>query len=473
MSTSPTPTSEPADRKVVIQGLEKQLRNTSRATRPYEYAAVSYRLGLAYAESPLGSPQEGLRKALACFEEAAAIFDPRYDPTEHARVLNAAGAAHRSLGNRTKAASLFEQAADLLEGKDRDGERAAALNNVGLVRTEVGEPERAVEAFDLAADLFDTTTADGRRGRVATLHNRGQAHASQGTEEGLEAALADYEEARSDLDADDAPYHYGLIHHSIGVTCSALASMHAPRAGSGVTATPDTADAETEAAEAEVRRQFLGEAIRAFTESLEIFTRVAFPYQHALAKHNLALAYAALGGVTHLRRALASAEDAVAMLDTRLHADAWRQAFATLERIEKELGVLAPGMSRTAHFVNLAADLRRDDRADVVKERLFRLYAQPDHGRVPLTEFSVATAALGEGRARGIIEAELSLMMEMNQEVQQVSLLAIWDAHRQLEGEAREIADGELDQAIGDALGGPQRVFVRDFLYERGWERPG
>ena len=467
MATSTTSTSEPADRKAVIQGLEKQLRNTSRASRPYEYAAVSYRLGLAYAESPLGSPQEGLRKALACFEEAAAIFDPRYDPTEHARVLNAAGSAHRSLGNRTKAVSLFEQAAELLEGKDRDGERAAALNNVGLVRTELGEPDRAVEAFDLAADLFDTTTADGRRGRVATLHNRGQAHASQGTEEGLEAALADYEEARSDLDADDAPYHYGLVHHSIGVTCSALASMHAPPPGA------DAPDAETAAAEAEVRRQFLGEAIRGFDESLQIFTRVAFPYQHALAKHNLALAYAALGGVTNLRRALASAEDAVAILDTRLHADAWRQAFATLERIEKALGAVAPPMSRTAHFVNLAADLRRDDRMELVKERLFRLYALPDHGRVPLTELAVATASLGEGRARGIIEAELSLMMEMPKDVQEVNLLAIWDAHRQLEGEARELADAELDQAIGDALGGPQRVFVRDFLYARGWERPG
>ena len=464
MSSQATPSSKTSDPRAAIDALETQLRNTPRGTRPHEYAAISYRLGLAHAESPIGSPQEGLRKALAYFDEAAAIFDPRYDPIEHARVLNAAGAVHRSLGNRTRAASLFEKAAELLEHQDRDGERAAALNNLGLARTELGDLSTAVEAFDTAAGLFDTTTAEGRRGWVATLHNRGQAHAAQGTEESLEAALADYEEARAELDADDAPYHYALVHHSIGVTCSALAGLHGPN--------PELTGADAEA-EAEVRRQFLQEAVRAFTESLEVFTRVGFPFQHALAKHNLGLAYAALGGVTNLRRALAAAEDAVAILDPRLHADAWRQAYGTLERIEKQLGQVVPGMSRMVHFVNLAAELRREDRIDLVKERLYRLFSLPDKGRVALTELSLAIATLDEGKGRGIIEAELSLIMEMTPDVQEVALLAIWDAHRQLSGRSRDVLDRELDQAIGDALGGPQRVYVRDFLYARGWERPG
>jgi tetratricopeptide (TPR) repeat protein len=439
----------PPDHKGVIEDLEKQLRLIPRASRPYEYATVSYRLGLAYAEAPFGSPQEGLRKALAHFEVAAAIFDPRYDPVEHARVLNAAGAAHRALGNRPKAMGLFEQAADLLLDKDRDAERAAALNNLGLVRTELGNLGPAVEAFDAAADLFDTSTAEGKRGRVATLHNRGQAHAAQGTEESLEAALADYEEARADLDPEDAPYHYGLVHHSIGVTCSALAAVR-----------PDD------------RREFLNEAVRAFTESLVIFGRTTFPYQHSLAKHNLGLAYAAMGGVANLRRALACFEDTVATLDPRLHADAWRQGFASLERIEKELAQLVPGMSRADHFAHLVADVRRDERVELVHARVVRLLAAPDGGRVPLTEFSLAVARLGEKRARGVIEAELSTVMEMPQENQQAALDAIWSAHSQLKGDERETADRELDQAIGDALGGPQRIFVRDYLLGLGWERP-
>ncbi len=443
---------ETTDRRNAIQALEAQLAATPRATRPYEHAAIAYRLGLAYSEAPLGSPTEGLRKALACYDVAAGIFDPRFEPVEHARVLNAAGAVHRALGDRVRAEKLFAQAADLLDGHDRGAERAAALNNLGLVRTELGRPDAAVEAFDAAADLFDTTTAEGRRGRVATLHNRGQAHAAMGTDEGLEAALGDFEEAKAELDVDDAPYHAGLLQHSIGVTCSALAGR---------------------ASDDEERRAFLQEAVRAFKASLDVFTRTGFPFQHALAKHNLGLAYAALGGVTNLRRALAAAEDAVAILDPRLHADAWRQAYGTLERIEKELGQLAPGMSRTVHFANLAADLRRDERIRLVKERLYRLFALPDKGRIALTELALAVASLGEGRGRGIIEDELSLVMEMTPDVQEVALLAIWDAHSQLTGEARDTLSRELDQAIGDALGGPQRIYVRDFLYARGWERPG
>jgi len=437
------------DRKAVIADLEKQLRLVPRTSRPHEFAVLSYRLGLAHAESPFGSPQDGLRKALANFDDAASIFDPRYEPVEHARVLNAAGAAHRGLGNRPKAAELFAQASELFAASDRDAERAAAQNNLGLVRTELGELPSAVTAFDVAAELFDTSTAEGRRGRVATLHNRGQAHAALGTEAGLEAALADYEEARADLDPDDAPYHYGLVHHSIGATCSALATLNP-----------------------EQRRDFLLEAVRAFTESLEIFSRTAFPYQHALAMHNLGLAYASLGGLTNLRRALASFEEAVAILDPRLHADGWRQAYASLERTEKQLNELEPGMSRTDHFVNLAADLNRDDRAALVKDRLTRYFALPEKGRSQLIEFAVAAAQLGELRGRVVDETILMTIMEMPREVQEVTLDAVWEAHRVLDGDERETADRELDQAIGDALGGPQRIFVRDHLLGLGWERP-
>ncbi len=439
----------PADRQKVIEQLETQLRNTPRATRPYEHAALSYRLGLAYAESPIGNPQQSMRKALACYDAAAAIFDKRLDPVEHARVLNAAGAVHRALGDRARAEKLFEEASALLDGRDRDGERAAALNNLGLVRTELGRPDAAVEAFEVAADLFDTTTAEGRRGRVATLHNRGQAHAAMGTDEGLEAALADFEEAKAELDVDDAPYHAGLLQHSIGVTCSALAGR---------------------AQDDDERRAFLQEAVRAFKASLDVFTRTGFPFQHALAKHNLGLAYLALGGTTNQRRALACFEDAVAILDTRMHADAWRQAYASLERVEKELAVNAPGFSRADHFAALAAALREDERRALVFDRMWRLLAAPDN-RLRLAELSLAVAKRGE-EAASIIEAQLSLLMEQTQETQAVGLNAIWDAHSKLEGEIREEADIALDKAIGEALQGPQRVFVRDFFYSLGWERP-
>jgi len=446
-STSP---STGTDRQAVIVDLEKQLASTSRASRPHEHAVIAYRLGLAHAESASGAPADGLRKALACYDVAAAIFDPRFEPVQHARVLNAAGAAHRALGDRNKAAKLFEETTRLLEHHDSDAERAAALNNLGLVRAELGQVDQAVEAFDAAADLFDVRTPDGRRGRVATLQNRGQAHHAKGDAAGLEAALADYEEARSILDFDEAPYHFGLVEHSVGVTCSALAVLR-----------PDE------------RSQLLEEAVRAFDTSLEVFTRTSFPFQFALAKHNLGLAYFNLGGTANLRRALTSFEDSVAVLDTRVHADAWRQAFASLERAEKALEVEAPGSTRSEHFAALCGSVKDEERMALINARLFRLMGLPEPRRTTaLAELSLAAANLGYDGARKVIEAQLKVVMEMPTENHAVILGAIHEAHRHLEGEPRDQADRALDQAIGDALGGPQRVYVRDYLVSVGWERP-
>lgn len=437
------------DRQSVIGALEQQLAETPRSSRPHEHATLAYRLGLAHAESAATSPVDGLRRALAYYDVAASIFDSRFEPVHHARVLNAAGAAHRGLGNRAKAGELFEKAATLLEGKGSDSERAAVLNNLGLARAEVGQLTEAVEAFDAAAELFDTSTAEGRRGRVAALVNRGQAHTAMGTDEGLEAALADFEEARGEIDPADAPYHQGLADHSVGVTCSALASRRP-----------------------EERESYLREAATAFTASLKVFTRHAFPFQHALAKHNLGLAYAALGGAKNLRRAMACFEDSLALLDTRLHAEAWRQAYASLERVEKQLAESFPA-TRADHFAALLAASSPDEGHALLKERLFRFLGSPEPRRTTgIAEMAVAAAKLPEeGETAAIIEATLLIVMEQDRESQDITLRAIYKANSSLEGEQRLVADRALDQAIG-GLGGVQRVFVRDFLYSLGWERP-
>ena len=439
-----------SDREQVMRDLEAQLAKTPRGTKPYEHAALSYRLGLAYAEST-GSGTEGLRRGLTHFDVAGAIFDPRLDPVEHARVLNAAGAVHRQLGNRKKAASLFEEAIQLFEGKDRDAELAAALNNLGLVRSEQGDFKGAVEAFDQAVDLFDTSTAEGRRGKVATLHNRGQAHAAQGTPEGLEAALADYEQAQADVDVEEAPYHYALLQHSLGVALSALARLM-----------PDES------------ARLLEEAVAAFKESLTVFTRSTMPYQFSLAKHNLGLAYVGLGGTANLRRALGAFEDTVSMLDPRVHGDAWRQAYASLERTENDLKVQFPGMTRIEHFVALLASIKADERAALLRERLHHYFALPEPQRSQfLTEIDLAIARLDSDKARTLMEDELSIVIEMPNERVETGIHARYRAHQTIEDEeARLVADTALDLAIGEALGGPQRVLVRDYLEGLGWERP-
>lgn len=440
---------EPAQ---AIAALEARLAATPRPQRPHEHATVAYRLGLAHAESPIGNPTENLRKALACYDVAATIFDPRYDPVEHARVLNAAGAAHRGLGRNRQAADRFEQAADLLKGHDRAGERAAALNNLGLARAELGDLDAALAVYGEAAAEFDEDTAEGRRGRAAALHNRGLAHAAPGTAEGLEAALGDYAEAGASVDDEEAPYHHGLIAHSIGIASTALAGLR-----------PDH------------RRRLLTDAISAFERSLGVFTRLAFPYQHALARHNMGRALSATGDVDNLRRALACYEEAVAMLDPRVHRDAWQQAYASLEAVEAELATqpAPPAPGRVGHFAALVAVCDVEERRQLLRERLARLLALPveaQHGA--LRELAFASVVSGADHGRSHIEAELGVLMELPTESLDVGLAARLDAHSRLAEPDQEPAAIALDLAVGDALGLSQRIAIRDRLATMGFERP-
>ena len=447
-----TQTQQGFDPEAAIKALENQLARTPRGTRPMEHGAIAYRLGLAYAESPVGNAADNLRKALACYEVAAGIFDPRYDPVEHARAINAAGAAHRGLGRPKRALELFQKAADLLEDRDRDHERAAALNNLGLARTEAGEFESALDDFELAASLFDDSTPEGRRGKAAALHNRGLAHAATGTVEGLKAAIDDYAEARAAVDTEEAPYHCALIDHSTGIAATALAAQD-----------PDQ------------KRRWVSRAVTSFQESLAVFTRKAFPSQHALAKHNQGRALVATGEVDNLRRALASFEEVVALFDPRVQRDEWRQAYASLEAAEKALEDHPSGSlpGRAGHFVALAATCSSGERTQLLRERLPRLVALPGEKRhAAMVELAVASALLGPELAKGYIETELNVLMELPNEGVEAGLAARVDAHRRLPDAQREALDRAFDQAVGDALGMTQRILVRDHLASLGFERP-
>ena len=436
---------EPAlDRNEAVAALEAQLARTSKALRPHEHAVLAYRLGLAYAES--ADADDGMRRALALYDVAAGIFDPRHDPTQHARVLNAAGAAHRVLGATARAAALFEQAAKLLERRGRDDERAAALSNLGLTRAEAGEPERALAAFDGALDLFDAGSAEGRRGRAAALLNRGLARAAVGDEQSLDTACADYRAAREELDRKDAPYHVALAHHSEGVARYALAGLRpAERAG------------------------LLRDAEAQFRASLSIFTRRAFPYHHALARYNLGLVFQAGEGSSGLRRALACFEEAVALFDPRLHPGPWGEAYRALERVERALG----GGSRAEHFAILVAGCDEDERWELLRDRLTRLLALPEPARhSALVELAEAVARLGRERTEAVLETQLGVLMELPADELEAGLRAQFEARRRLDEGTRDAADRALDAAIGEALGPPQRLYVRDFLSSLGFERP-
>ena len=433
-----------------IAALEAELAAIPARQRPRDRGAAAYRLGMAYAEAPAGDAGDNLRRALVCYSVAAEAFDPRFDPVEHARTLNAAGAAHRHLGDRAQAVRLFERAAALLEGRERAEELASVLNNLGLVQTELGEPAEAVSSFDRALELFNAETAQGRRSRVAALHNRGLAHAAIGTEQGLEAALGDYQAALGELDPQEAPYHHGLVLHSKGVALSSLAHFQ-----------PDRERSRSEA------------ALSAFAESLAVFAPDNFPFQHAVAKYNQGLAYVAVGGDDNLRRALAAFEDTLAILDPRLHSDSWKLAYAKLSEVEARLAPVYPGLTRAGHFAALVAGCDADERLALIRERLSRLLLLPGpRMAASLAEWAQGVVRLDREAARRVIESELAVLMLVPNDALEAVLRAQFEAQQQLEPEPKEALDWALDDAVGWALNGPQRVFVRDFLYSLGFERP-
>jgi hypothetical protein len=305
--------------------------------------------------------------------------------------------------------------------------------------------------------LFDGSSPDSRRARAASLHTRGMAHAAMGSEEGLIAALSDYDEALSVVGSNDAPYHYGIVQHASGVACIALAELREDQAS-----------------------RLLQDASAAISESLTVFTRTAFPYQYALGKHNLGLALlrrASLPGrndcIDDLRWALACFEETVSVLDPRMYTAEWQQGYTNLERVQERLTSRGSIGSRADHFAGLLASTSTDARVGLLRERLTRLLLLPEpHRRASLVELDLAIAGLGFEAARSIVTAELGVLMELPGPDLQVGLESRFEANRRLFGEDRENADRALDQAIGDALGGPQRMYVRDFLYGLGWERP-
>jgi hypothetical protein len=71
-----------------------------------------------------------------------------------------------------------------------------------------------------------------------------------------------------------------------------------------------------------------------------------------------------------------------------------------------------------------------------------------------------------------IMVDELNVLMELPRDDLNAGLKARFDAHSGLTDDERAVADRALDQAIGDALVGPQRMYVRDFMYGLGWTRP-
>ncbi|HYR63572.1 MAG TPA: tetratricopeptide repeat protein [Actinomycetota bacterium] len=429
----------PPSAQEIIEGLEARLRKTPKLNRPLEHGLLRYQLALAYVESPLGIRRVNFVKALESLHEALSLFSPIEHPIEYARSRNALGVVLRELGKKEDAAEAFRDAAERLPDGTHRGERGGALNNLGLTLGELGRPQEAVTAYEEALRAFEGDAFV--RQRISVLYNLGQAQGSPETGEGLQRALAIYEQALKLANPQEMPDQWALLHHARGGALTGLGRFP--------------------------------EAVEAFHLALGVFTRPRFPFHHALAMNNLGLAYAQLGDRSSLRRAVAAFEEALWVLDIRLHRQVYEEAYRNLHIAESALKELGEAGGRADYFARVLDESPDAERLGMLRERIEYFLRLPEPSRSEeLADLDRAVLALDERGAWRVTATWLNVLMELPNEALVAGLQARLAAHEALDPQARQNADWMLDMVITQELLAPQRMRVRDTLSMLGHERP-
>lgn len=414
-------------------------------SHPVEYATIQFNLGLALAESLDGDRTENLKESINAYAEALKVFSAGEYPLQRGRVLTALGTVERDLGIRNVARDRFEEATNVLDGLDAPAEIGAANNNLGLTETDLQNYDEAIAAFDNALKAFDA--GHYSRQRATTLINRGMAYSRKPDVEYIDLAIADYRLASQMVGPTDASYVFALAHHSLGV-----ALLGKP--GSRV--------------------EHLGEAIRALDTSLTVFTRSAYPFQHALTKNNLGIAYEEIAphDPTSLRRALARYEEALMLLDPRIHKDQWFEINANLTRTATKLEVMTGDSSRITHFAELLAATSSPEQLDLLRFRLRSYLTMPEpHRSQALSMLDNEIVSIQGEALNSVTKSWMHVLMEQPHEHLEVGLKTRQGAHDNLAGDQLQAALNATEQALGE-LEVIQRVRVRDLLTDLGYQRP-
>lgn len=422
----------------VIARLEAQLRRIPNS-RSFEKGVVRYNLGLAYLELPTGSRPLNLTRAAGSLEEATRLFDPAAKPIEHARTQNALGIALRELKRLEDAVEAFRAAGELISPELNPQEHGAAINNLALTLTDMGRQDEAIEPFMKALDVF--TGKDSIQQRINVLVNLGQALAASGDPARIRQGIARFKEALDLADPQEYPYQWALAYHSMGAAYTATGE---PR-----------------------------EAAEAFRQALRVYTRTRFPFQYALAKNNLGLSFAQIGDVPALRRAVVAYVDALRMLDVRVHREQWEGVYRNLELAEQALVAAGAGGTRGEHFALLAAELDEEELVTLMRERLSEFTLLPEPGRTEaLSDIDRAVLELPYEQAERISGVWMRILMELPHDQFLAGLTARMSVHTSLDGDGRRRSAEILEHCMDHELLAPQRIRVRDTLYEMGYERP-
>jgi tetratricopeptide (TPR) repeat protein len=480
--------------------LEARLATLDPAKQPDAWAVGAYRLGVALTESASENPQATAQRALTLFAQAASLLDVNRAPLEHARIVNASGAVWRSVGDRARAIDAFRRAAELMEGRAREVEHGAALSNLGLALAENGDPLSAVSTFERA--LMVLRPADSRSepsaliGREESQNNR--------SNDSMQKNVRSQTNVDNQTNYDNQTNHenHGEQRRAFASAtlnlAQALLTMHGQKSVTGVLQQEpqslarafsavadglrfvDSATAPLQFGMLEHTRGLLWmeehefqKARDSFSRCLNVFTRSTFPFQHAIASFNRARAEQSMGA---LGIALLDYEAAVQVFDPRLHRSQWLEAASRLADVERLLRFNAPSAQRHDHIIDVLLGSTAVDRANLLRERLTRLLGTaPMPQRAEFAMYFAAVQRLSEREVEasdGLLRQTIEILMELPEELLESALLGLLEAESTLSPEVREEADRRLDRAIQELLMGPQRMRMRDILYNAGWERP-
>lgn len=436
-----------AEDRARVQTLDTHLGSLSPAETPDRWALAAYRLALALGEDASANREASLRRAIALLGRAGVLLDPERAPIEHARILNATGATWRALGNPAKSVVAFDRAASLLKGRARPLEVGTVLSNLGLAQLESGDLPEALRTFHEALDLLRGglgvgAGAEERRAFASAALNRAQAllalpHEVEWRDDGA-AAIATVDEALGVSSVEEGPLQVGMLRHTRG-----LAHMRADQ---------------------------YGEAVDDFTGALTVFTRPSFPFQHAVASFNRGRAKEQSA---QLREALLDYESAAQLFDPRLHRAQWLEAATRLADVERRLSADQPGQTRSDHIVHLLAESAPPARVVVLRERISRLHTRSvDVQRAELRQLAEAALRLPIDAGDILLRDTIEILMELPDDILRSGMLAQLEALDTLPGAEQRPAHLRFDAAIQQLVMGPQRVRMREILYEAGWERP-
>ncbi len=445
--------------------LEARLDAVDIADDPDAWAVAAYRL--AVARSELATTVDDLAACVDLLDKAGRILSAVRAPLEHGRIATVIGHCHRSAGRPDLAVEDFRRAAELLRGRGDVLEQAAALANVGLGLTESGRPGDAVEPLSEAIELLTSSTGkdgavggvdvvghsttagpadDHRRTLGAALINRAQARQAAATADGLTAAVGDYLAATDVLD--DVSPQAAMAWHGL-----ATALLERDERGDAA------------------------RAVAAIERSLTVFSVNAFPFQHAVARHSMAVALSRTGcdaehgppdtGFLDLARAVHHGEAALAVFDPRLHTAQRRAVDELLATIDRRLG----NRTRQEAVLQLLVVADDDERTQLLRDRLAPLAQAPDV-RVERDLHRLCRALTGMDPAdhQVVVQTLVSVLMELPDRILDHAVRALVAANRASHDAATY--DRSLDDAVQARLFGPQRVRVRDLLEEHGWIRP-